>query len=58
MFKIIQLTVRKYADNVATLKGGENILKMALQIKFPKAKEIQINDISGIHNIMLIKDIT
>ncbi|KAF0769263.1 bolA-like protein 3 [Aphis craccivora] len=41
--------LRKYADssNVATLKGGENILYLSLQKKFPQAKEIKIKDISG-----------
>ncbi|KAL4097354.1 hypothetical protein QTP88_022147 [Uroleucon formosanum] len=41
--------LRKYADipNVSTLKGGENILYLSLQKKFPQAKEIKIKDISG-----------
>lgn len=45
----MQFVLRKYADNpdVATLKGGENILHLSLQKKFPQAKEIKIKDISG-----------
>jgi len=41
--------VRRYADipEVATLKGGENILHLSLQKHFPQAKEIKIKDISG-----------
>ncbi|CAI6364494.1 unnamed protein product [Macrosiphum euphorbiae] len=41
--------LRKYSDtpNVSTLKGGENILYLSLQKKFPQAKEIKIKDISG-----------
>jgi len=46
---LFKTTLRKYADssNVATLKGGENILYLSLQKKFPQAKEIKIKDISG-----------
>ncbi|XP_025413136.1 bolA-like protein 3 [Sipha flava] len=41
--------LRRYTDNanVATLKGGENILHLSLSKKFPQAKEIKIKDISG-----------
>lgn len=47
--KIVQSTVRQFSDgpNVATLKGGENILHTSLQKHFPLAKEIKIKDISG-----------
>lgn len=47
IFLIVQNALRKYADNVSTLKGGENILYLSLQKKFPQAKEIKIKDISG-----------
>ncbi|VVC43748.1 BolA protein [Cinara cedri] len=49
LFSTNLLAFRKYADKakVASLKGGENVLKTTLQNKFPKAKEIKIKDISG-----------
>lgn len=50
---ILQFALRKYSDvpEVATLKGGENILHVSLQKQFPQAKEIKIKDISG-NNIL------
>lgn len=52
---ILQSAVRKFADgsDVATLKGGENILHLSLQKHFPLAKEIKIKDISGNYVLMI-----